>query len=264
MKRMHAILLLAALAGSPVLAADRLTDKDVKALAERIDEGRDRFKDALDDKTKHSVLRGPNGEVDVSRFLDDFNDNIDKLKDRLKPEYSASSEAATVLRQASAIDAFFKRQPPGMRGESEWNRLTADFKTLAAAYGTTFPTPDSAPVRRVGDRELATSIDQVGKAADQLKKSLDNDLKKDTTMDKGARQAIVTQADQLAKDAHSVRDRVKDGKPSSAEADRMMAAADMQTFLDSHQVPASSNIWTAARPQLETVANAYGRSWPAK
>ena len=101
----------------PADAADRLTDRDVKALVSRIEEGRDRFDDALDDRLKRSIVRGPGGEVNVGQFLDDFQENIDRLEERLKPEYAASAEAATLLRQASGIDRFF-REPAGTKSES--------------------------------------------------------------------------------------------------------------------------------------------------
>ncbi len=245
------------------LAADRPTDKDVKTLVARIEQGRDRFDDALDGKLKHSIIRGPSGEVNVDRFLNDFQENIDRLEERLKPEYAASAEAGTLLRQASAIHRFFRQQPAGTRGESEWNRLEADLKTLAAAYGADFPLEEHATVRRIGDRELAAAIDEIAGTASQLKKTLDNDLKRDTTIDKPARQAIVGEADGLAKDAKAFRDRVKNGEPSSAEADRVLArATKLQAFIDSHQVPTSVAAWTNVTTRLQSVASAYGTTWP--
>jgi hypothetical protein len=248
---------------SPALAADRLTDRDVKSLVARIEDGRNRFDDALDDNLKRSIVRGPSGEVNVDHFLNDFQESIDRLEERLKPDYAASAEAGTLLRQASAIEGFFKRQPPGTRGESEWNRLATDLKALANAYGTDFPLPGNATVRRIGDRELAAMIAEVARAADRLKKALDNDLKKDASMDKQARQAIVNEAGQLSKDAKALRNRVKDGDASSAEADRLLArAAKLQSFIGTHQVLTSAGIWTSVTPRLEGVASAYGSSWP--
>jgi hypothetical protein len=256
---------LMAICSVPILAADRLTDRDVKALVDRIEKGRDKFDDALDDKLKHSIVRGPNGEVNVDAFLNDFQKNIDRLEERLKPDYAASAEAGTLLRQATVIDAFFRQQPPGTRGESEWNRLATDMKALAKAYGADFPLPDKAPIRRIGDRELASAIDNVAHTAEQLKKSLDNDLKKDAAMDKEARRSVVNDADQLAKDAKTLRDRVKKGEPSSAEADRFLAdAGKLQSFIASHQVPSSASAWTNTGESIQTVSSAYGSSWPAK
>src|SRR5262245_58059555 len=83
------------------MPAPRLSDKDVKALLEQVDQNRDKFKDNLDSSIKDATLRGPSGEVDVSKFLDDYKDNVNKAKDRFTDDYSASSEVATVLHQAT-------------------------------------------------------------------------------------------------------------------------------------------------------------------
>lgn len=245
------------------LSADRLTDKDVKSLVERIDDGRDRFEGALDDKLKNGILRGAKGEVNVKNFLNDFQESIDRLKDRLKPEYAASAEAGTVLRQASQISNFFQQQPAGTRGESEWNRLASDLKALATAYGTEFPLSENAVVRRIGDRELAASADDVAKAADKVKQTLDNELKKDKTIDKTQRETIVGQADQLAKDAKLLRDRVKDGDPSSAEAERLLTqASKVKSLLGNYKAPMASGALSSVGAKLQSVASAYGTSWP--
>ena len=262
MKRTGLLLSLFALCGSPAFGADRPTDRDVKELVARIGQGRDRLDDALEDKVKHDVLRGPSGEGSVDHFLNDFQESIDRVEERLKPDYAASAEVGALLRQASLIDAAFRRQPGGIRGESEWNRLATDSKTLAMAYGASFPLNENATVRRIGDRELADAIEEVARSADRLKKSLDNELKKDATMNKQARQSIVGEADQLAKDAKTLRNRVKDGNPSSGEADRLLArAAKMQEFIDGHQVAASAGVWASATEPLQNLASAYRGSW---
>jgi hypothetical protein len=263
MKRSVLICGVLALVSSPALAADRLTDKDVKELVTRIEQGRDKFDDELDDKLKSSVVRGSSGEVKVDDFLNDFQQSIDRLEERMKPEYAGSAEAGAILRQATAIDAFFKQQPAGTRGESEWNRLVTDLKILAASFGTSFPLGPNPTVRRIGDRELAEAIEQFAEGADRMKGSLGNDLKKDTTVAQSSREAIVREADQLVKDAKDLKDKVEDGDPSSAEAERVLTrAATLHKFVGSHKVPTSAGIWSGLAGQLRTVASAYGRSSP--
>jgi hypothetical protein len=264
MRVVQLVVVLGIVIAAPSAAADRLTDRDVKALVSRIEDGRDRFDDALDDRLKRSIVRGASGEVNVARFLDDFQESIDHLEERLKPEYAASSEVAAVLRQASGIERFFREQPAGTQGESEWNRLATDLKLLAAAYGTDFPIREGAAVRRVGDRELAAELDQASKSASRFKKALDNDLKKNSSIDSATREEIVREADQLSKDAKTVRERVNDGKPSSAEAEQLLArASKLQAFVANHQVPSAASAWTEIRARLQTVAGAYGMAWPS-
>jgi hypothetical protein len=249
----------------PALSADRLSDRDVKALVSRIEEGRNRFDDKLDDKLKNSIVRRPEGEVNVKNFLNDFQENIDRLEERLKPEYAASAEVHTLLRQGTAINAFFRQQPAGTRGESEWNRLATDLKTLAAAYGTEFPLPEGAQVRRIGDHELAASVQEVERSAGKLKDSLNNELKKDKTIGQPQREAIVGEADQLAKDAKALRERVKDGDPSSAEAERLLTqAAKLNDVMSGRQLPVSAGNWGGVTSKLPAIANAYGAAWPGR
>jgi hypothetical protein len=93
----------------------------------------------------------------------------------------------------------------------------------------------------------------------QLKKTLDTELKTNKSVETAARQAVVADADQLSKDAKTLRSRVKDGKPSSAEAERVLtAAAKMQTFIQGQRVPASASAWSAIDEPLRNVASAYG------
>lgn len=264
MKCLLLVLGVVALTWSPAFAADRLTDKDVKEIVSRIEDGRNKFDDALDGKFKDQVLRGSTGEVKVENFLNDFQENIDKVEERLKPDYAASAEVQTLLRQGTSIDRFFRTQPSGTKGESEWHRLAVDLKALAEAYGADFPLPDGATVRRLGDKEVATIVDTVASGSDRLKKSLDSELKKDKTIDQPTRQSMVGAADQFTKDAKSLRDRIKDGAPSSSEAQRVMERASaIQSMLKSRPMPQSSGIFSGLAPRLEQLASAYSMPMPA-
>ena len=253
----HAIFAAAAVCSicMTAFAQDRLTDRDVKALVARIEDGRDKFDDALDSDLKNKVLRGPNGEVNVKNFLDDFQKNIDRLEERLKPDYAASAEVATLLKQGTSIDNFFRQHAPGTRGESEWNRLAADLKALGGAYGAAFPLAENAPVRRFGDGEVAET-------AEMLSKSLDADLKKSTTIDKASRAEIIQEADDWVKEAKALKSRVKDGKPSSGEAQQLLSRASrLQSFIKKNQLPAATTAWAGIDGQVQAIASAYNKSW---
>jgi len=262
MKRLFVILsVLASSAGaaSGARAADRLSDRDVKALVERVDEERDKFVDAADDNFKKAVIRSSTGEVDVKRVLDDFEKAIEHLKDRLTPEYSASTEAASVLRQATSLDQTVQAQSPA-KGASEWHKLTGDLNALAAAYGTTFPLAANAPVRRIGDRELAQAAEKLAGVGDQTRKSLESDLKKDKSVDEQTRKALLAQVEEWTKASKTLEDRVKDGQPSSAEAERVLQGGTaLGAAIAGRQAPGARSAFHAAASLLQTVAQAYGQ-----
>src|SRR5262245_57772293 len=79
---------------------ERRTDNEVKTLIEQVDTGRDKFEGNLDGRFKDSVIRGTDKEVKVSNALQDYQDNVKKLKERFTAEYAASAEVLTVLKQA--------------------------------------------------------------------------------------------------------------------------------------------------------------------
>ena len=159
------------LGAMPALLADRLSDRDVKALIERIDDERDRFEDQLDGELKRSILRTPGREVNVERYLDDLQDNVDRLKERFTGDYAAGEEVTTVLRQGSEIQRFMATKAPNLDGASEWNRLAASLKQLAAVYGTTMPLRDGQQARRLNDKEVRKAADGIAESADRLKKT---------------------------------------------------------------------------------------------
>ena len=259
--RAQTVLLATALSlwSMPALAQarpERLSDKDVKTLIDQVDEGRDKFEGNLDGKFKGSTLRGPSGEVKVSGALQDYQDNTQKLKDRFTPDYSASAEVMTVLKQSTAIDAFMQGASSAMKGRSEWDRQTTYLKQLAASYGTTFPLPEGAAVRRMNDKETAGTAEAIASAAGRFK----SDLDKATTLAKPDKDAAKKDADLLIKQANAVKSRTSDGKLATGEM-RQLAdqVAKLQTFVDGHPIPTMTN-WQAVQSSLGKLQQAFGLS----
>jgi hypothetical protein len=250
---------LTALVGVPLLAADRLTDGDVKSLLERIDHERDRFEDQLDGDLKRSIIRGPGGEVHVERYLDDLQDNVDRLRERFASNYAASAEVTTVLRQASDIQRFMATRPAGFDGASEWNRLAGSLTELAAAYGTTMPLPEGQQARRLNDREVAKVADDLARSTDRFKKDFEKSLKSDPSVDAAARNAAVDQVNGLKEDAKRLESAIGDGRPSSAEAQAVLdRAARIRTAASGRTLSAAAQTaWSSVHNGVANVAQAF-------
>jgi hypothetical protein len=252
----------AALLAMPAVAADRLPDKDVKGLIERIDNERDRFEDQLDGKIKSSIIRGEGGaEVHVEHFLDDLQANMGKLKERFTSDYSAGAEVTTVLRQATDIQRFMAKQPPDFDGSSEWTRLASSLGELAKVYGTTFPLPDGQQARRYNDGEVEKIASELAKTAEQFQKDLESALKIDTTIDQPTKDAAVKQANGLKEDAKKLASTVDDGKPATGEARALLdrAARIRESAASSGRAlsPAAQTAWGTVESGLQKVALAF-------
>jgi hypothetical protein len=258
--RAQAVLLASVLAlwSMPALAqvpADRLSDKSLKALIDQVDEGRDKFEGNLDGAFKGSTVRGPNGETKVSAALQDYQDSTKKLQSRFTPDYAAGPEAATVLRQSTAIDAFMKGQPSTMKGRREWERQVENLKLLAAAYGTTFPLPDGATVRRMNDKEPLAAVASIAAAADRLESA----FAKDKTLPKPDKEAAKKDAEVLIKQANTVEDRIRDGKPATGDVRLLVEhAAKLEAFMGAHEIPTATTHWQAVQTSLGKLQEAFG------
>jgi len=245
--------------GATAGAADRMRDKDVKDLIERINHERDRFEDQLDGKLKRSIVRGPRGDVDVERYLDDLQENVNKLKERFTREYGAGAEALTVLRQGSDIQRAMATVAPDLDGASEWNRLAGSLSELAVVYGTTFPLPEGASVRRLNDDEVRKAAQEAAKGADRFKKELNASLKHDAAIDTPAREAALDEVDGLKRDAQKLASTMGDEKPASGEAQALLTRASKIRAAASGRPlsPAAQSAWGALEGSLDKVALAF-------
>jgi hypothetical protein len=240
----------------PALAqavTERLSDKDVKALIDQVDEGRDKFEGNLDGEFKGSTVRNSKGETKVSGALQDYQDNTQKLKERFTSDYSASAEVVTVLKQSTAINTFMLGQPSSMKGRSEWDRQAMIVKRLADAYATTFPFPEGATARRMNDKETAATANAVAEAANQFK----SDLDKDKTLPKPDKDAVKKDVELLIKQANAVKSRTSDGQPATGEVRQLVEqAAKLQTFVEAHPMPTATN-WQAVQSSLGKLRQAF-------
>jgi len=240
--------------------AERLNDDEVKALIERIDRERGQFEDQLDEKVKRSTVRNADRELNVERYLDDLEDNVDRLKDGFSSSYSASAEATTLLRQGSEIQRAMAAQPAALAGASEWIRLSGSLSELAVAYGTSFPLGPDQQARRMNDREVKAVAEEVARNADSYKKELDAALKANTTIDKATYDAAVKEAEALHDDARKLASAVDDRRPASGEATSLLTrTASLKAASAARSLsPAAQTAWTSVESGVSTLAQAFG------
>lgn len=233
---------------------DRLTDKETKELIQKIEEGRDEFEDELDDDLKDAVYRSSEREVNIKEYLDDFEEKVKRLNERFTKEYSASSEAAAVLKQASDIDKFISNHP-GTKGASEWERFAVDLRALAGAYRTSFPVVDGAAVRRINDHEAGQTADLIAKQTDEIKKQIG----KDKTLSKEVKESYKEDLEGLKEQAKDLKSRISDSKPATAEARRLMkSAAAIGESLKSLNAPGVGSAWNGVQSSLTKLEAAFG------
>ena len=183
-----------------------------------------------------------------------------RQKERFKPDYAASAEVTTLLRQGSDIHRFMSKQAADLDGASEWNRLSTSLQQLAAAYGTSMPIGEGQQARRMNDLEVQRAADTIAKGADRFKKELDSSLKNDKTLDKATREAALAEAESLKRDAKELASILGDGRPASGEAKALLErAAKIRTSIAGRTLSGPARAaWSAIETELTDVAQGFG------
>jgi hypothetical protein len=246
-------------------AIDRLTDDEMKKLFDTIEDDRSKFEGALDDKQKNTTIRGARGEVNANEFFDDFQDQVQRARDRFKSDYSASSEVLSLLQYATRLQGWTATQPAGFPGSKEWGVLATDLRRLASAYNTAMPNPGQqglgsiAQARRINDAELVKAAANVEKKIDGFRTAYDSALAANTNITPETRQAAIQQVDAMKKNAQALNAALASDKEGVAEADALLKGT--RGIIDTaSKLPPSSPAtvsWTPLRDDLATIALAY-------
>jgi len=235
----------------------RLSDKDVKALVATIEKQQKSFERALDSKFKRSILRGASGEVQVSFYLEDLGDALEQLRKRFTGSYSASSEATEALKRADFMNSYVRKNPQ-MKGANEWDVFGSSLQQLARAYGTTFPLPDDAAIRRIGDGELQDAATAISKLAKDMKKPVRKHVKGTDEL-KAAAKGLDGELSSLADQSRTLASRIRSSKPASAGAREMMATVGrIEALLETEGMPDDViAAWQQGSKSLDKVKQAF-------
>ena len=235
----------------------RLSDKDVKALVKSIGDHQKKFERALDSKFKRSVLRGPGGEIEVGGYLDDLEGDIKRFGDRFAGSYSASAEVKDLMERASMMNDYIRKHPE-MKGANEWDVFGSGLQQLAGAYGTTFPLPDDAVIRRIGDGELEDAAADISKFAKDMKKPVRKHVKGTDEL-KAAAKRLDNELTSLTDQSKTLASRIRSNKPASAEARQVMdSVGRIESLLDTPGMPGDiTTLWAEGAKSVYKVEQAF-------
>jgi hypothetical protein len=203
-------------------ATDRLTNQEVKALLERIEHSRSEFEAALDDELKNSNIRTARGEVNANEFFDDFEDQVERTRERFESDYSSSSEVIALLEYATRIEKWISVQRAGFRGSNEWGVLAADLRRLASAYNTTLPMPANSIARRLNDAELVEAAAHVEKLIGPYRTAYASQLAADPSLTPAKRQSAIAQVDAMTTHARALNAALANRQKGVPEADALL------------------------------------------
>jgi DNA repair exonuclease SbcCD ATPase subunit len=243
--------------------AERMTDEQVKKLIEDIATGYDTWKKDLEKSNlDDAVITSAERTINVKTFLKDFEKAIDTVKDRFKPEYAASPEVLALLRLGSDVELRHRRQ--GDTPRSTWPPLAAKLDALARAYGVAWPIESmNVQAGRLNDDELAGKVEQMEKAAKELRSEAENAAKANKAIDKASRESLKASIQQLEPMAKEVRSRIKDDRPAAVEVGQLFSqTAKVKDTLTKLSLFSAGGSWRGIDTGSEALARAFALPKP--
>jgi hypothetical protein len=120
--------------GASAIATAQWYRGNLKETLRRLEEDTDRFTKSLDSDLDHSALNGTRAEDEINRYVHDFEEATDHLKNRFDDRQASPGFAREVLGRGRSIDGFMRRNRPGPRSMSDWVRVRQSLDRLANAY----------------------------------------------------------------------------------------------------------------------------------
>ena len=120
--------------GASTIATAQWFRGNLKETLRRLEEDTDRFTKSLDSDLDHSALNGTRAEDEINRYVHDFEEATDHLKNRFDDRQASPGLAREVLGRGRSIDGFMRRNRPGPRSMSDWVRVRQSLDRLANAY----------------------------------------------------------------------------------------------------------------------------------
>ncbi|HZI19221.1 MAG TPA: hypothetical protein VEY09_11545 [Pyrinomonadaceae bacterium] len=112
----------------------RVSDQQVEIVLRRIETRADSFRTSIDRALDRGRWDGTRAEDNINMFVQNFAQATEQLRDRFNGRRSVASDVENVLRQATYIDDFVRRNRLNMRAQNDWNMLRADLNQLATFY----------------------------------------------------------------------------------------------------------------------------------
>ena len=92
---------------------------NLKDVLKRLEEDTDHFSKSLDSDLDHSALNGTPAEDEINRYVHEFEEATDYLKDKFDDQRYAPNLAREVLVPGRSIDGFMRRYKPRGRSMSD-------------------------------------------------------------------------------------------------------------------------------------------------
>lgn len=115
---------------------NRLSDRELDWLIQRIETGGETFRSSLTDAFGHTRFDPSRSEGRMNDAVGGFKTATDQVRNRFDAGQSVASEVEQLLAKAIPVDSFMRNNRLSERAQNDWSTLRVDLEGLASAYDT--------------------------------------------------------------------------------------------------------------------------------
>ncbi len=127
---------------SPVISGGnrpyRVTDSNVTTLLTRLETRTDAYKREVVSALDRSVLNDMRSEDAIARYITEFENATDSLRQKFDSRRSVMTDVEEVLNRAYFIDGFMRDYRLTPNAESQWRLIRTDLDTLSTYYNVSW------------------------------------------------------------------------------------------------------------------------------
>ncbi|HEY0427652.1 MAG TPA: hypothetical protein VGC76_07695 [Pyrinomonadaceae bacterium] len=253
----------------------RVTDATVQGILARIATGTDVFKTSVN----RALYRQNNTDMsnEVARYISDFENETDRLKQRFDSRQSVNTDVSQVLNKATLIDSFMRSNRLNTAAQRDWNLLKTDLNTLAGYYDVSWNWTNPTPVYnndnnntglgglpyKVSDTNVRTLLTRLGTNTDNYRRQISLDLDRSALNNTRSEDAAVGYITDFQNSVDKLRQNFDSRRSASSDVEEVLNRAyNIESFMRDYRFSTTTQTqWAAIRSDLDTLTNYYNVSW---
>jgi len=246
----------------------RVSDSSVKSLLTLIESRTDTFKRRINTALDRSTLNDTDKEDMVFKYVMDFENATDKLKQRFDAKKSVTADVDNVLTRAASINFFMTNNRLTRGSERNWRNLKIDLDTLASYYNLSFdwtkkPVDERVLAYTVAGSQVSTLLTGLESKTDIYKRLMNKALDRSVLNNTKSEDQIFAYIMEFENSTDKLKQRFDAKESTDANAlDVLNRAANIDSFMRDYRLLRSAEKqWRLIRADLKTLSNYYAVSF---
>lgn len=220
----------------------------------------------LRNSAQNAADRGNYRVSELNQLIANFDVATVQLDRRLSARRATSADARLVLDRATLLDNFFVNNRIGAGTLRDWQTLRNDLDQLAQAYNLSWQWSSgssSGAYSNLSDLQLRQLVQRIETRTTTFSRNLRRDLNRRAVNDRYSIDEVRRQLSSFETEVVQLRSRVNTRRVSSGDVNELLQnAAFLNSFVSDRQLSnQTENNWTALRPELDRLANAFNVAW---